>query len=132
MKTPLIALALIIATPALAAPKAKVSSLKELKEAAGNAYGAVENADGCKFDMKTTRTGLTLSIQVDKKGSVYLDVADDAKVLVTNEASSDEDFDLVFQVKGEGVFEATHADDAYDSVTIKDRNGKSLECEVDY
>ncbi|MGZ3707051.1 MAG: hypothetical protein ACXVB9_03155 [Bdellovibrionota bacterium] len=122
----------LISAPAFAAPKAKPATFKQLKDDVNNAYAMLENADGCKFDFKVTRNGLTASVKTDKGAAAYLDVSEDDKITVTSGDGAEGSADVTYVVKGEGVIEIVHAEDAYDSVILKDRNGKSLTCEIDY
>jgi hypothetical protein len=130
MKTPLISLALVL-TSVTAFGAQKPTTMHQLKADVGQAVKLMEAADGCSFTMKETRTGITLKATDDKRGSVYMDIADDAKILL-NDRSKGEDGDVIYSVRGEGSFELQIASDAFDAIKLTDREGKTVSCEVDF
>ena len=118
---------MLLSSPAFAHP----ASLANLKNAANEAYAFLENTDGCKFDIELKGRGFSAQITDDKKGTVRLTANPGDVIELTTQDQSGDGFDKIFAVNG-AVLEIVHADDAYDSVTLKDAHGVSLSCEVDY
>jgi hypothetical protein len=115
-------------------PALHPASLASLKNAANDAYAFLENADGCKYDIEVKGRGFSASVTVDHKGAVTLSANPGDEIELTTHDQGRNGFDKVFQVKG-AVLEIIHADDAddaYDSVILKDAQGVSLTCEIDY
>jgi hypothetical protein len=126
MKTVFTALILLSSSPAFA----HTTSLAHLKNAANEAYAFLENADGCKYDIEVKGRDFSASVTVGNK-TVRLSANPGDEIKLTSNEQSGDGSDEVFEVNG-AVLELVHADDAYDSVILKDAQGVSLTCEIDY
>jgi len=139
MKTPaLLTLFVLICVSALAnasetpAQKAKTASLKELKKEALEIAIALSNAQDCEFKITETRTGVTLSVRDSKKSAAYLDIDAENEISLEVEAfERDGSSAQTFRVKDKGALRLVHADDAFDSAELTDREGRVISCELD-
>jgi hypothetical protein len=133
---PVLALTLILSLSAQAisasakadAPFRK-SNLAALQKVAGEAAELMQNSD-CKLEVMPSKDGLTLSLSDDKKSvTVRLGASDPLKLSDSEE--SDGSFVKDFKLPNGASFSQTHADDAFDHVSLSDGR-TTVECGMDY
>ncbi len=139
MKNLIIALALLLGSPAFAkhAPQqpprhSKSVTYSQLRSTVLELANDLASVDGCEFQVKEQRDGVTLSVRDAKKTSAYLDVNSRSEIsLEETQIEMDGSSNRLFTVQGEGSIRIVLADDAFESVELTDRDGRALSCELD-
>ena len=126
-------LALLASAPsAHARPRAKASSLGELRQLAQVMERTLGNASACEFRIEETRDGLTIRVRDESGAAVSVEVAaEDAISLLEEQLSEDGSAARLFEVAGQGSLRLVQAEDAFARAELTDRDGRVLSCQLD-
>ncbi len=127
---PLFSLGLVLASPALAAPR---SNLQQL-QADADFYRSIfeRQTEVCDLRVMLHREGFTISVKEGSSPVVYLDVPTYADVKMTSEEWSDGSYNHGYELDGVGKIEFAHMDDGYDHFYVTPAGGARVSCELDY
>ena len=126
MKKLVVASILLISTGALADPSNNPTFEQDMK---ATASALVNTDEDCTFKVSSIATGLELTLKGTNGNTISLVVPPFSEVFpkATKNGST------VYSISSGYQITVTHADDAYDSISILNRkDNQSASCEIDY